>query len=209
MITAERKGKAPPEWNETRKFIAIYGTAIGMMMLHKNRIIHRDLKPENVLLTENFEPRVADFGLSKVVEVGSTMQQTIHGGSGLFKAPEIYDDAEFAFPVDVYAFAMLVYFTITLVAPSDAFPRLKNEMDLATRVCSGKRPEIPEWVGENWAGLITACWVGDPDCRPPFEGIVKGMGADDFLGPEIDKRAVLAYQQRTLPPEFHLTGPID
>jgi serine/threonine protein kinase len=50
MIEAETKHTAPPQWDATRKFIALYGTAIGMLILHMNRVLHRDVNPENVLL---------------------------------------------------------------------------------------------------------------------------------------------------------------
>jgi serine/threonine protein kinase len=191
----------PAGWDENRRFIALYGTAIGMMVLHQSRIIHRDLKPDNVLLTDRFEPKVADFGLSKIVERGATFQQTIHGGTPRYMAPEIYEGERYAFPVDVYAFGVLVYTCITLATP---FAGIDNLYELGSRVVHGERPTIPEWVGQKWGALITRCWSGDPSNRPTFEDIVREMGSVDFIDDAIDKRVVRAYQLRTLPEEFHL-----
>jgi hypothetical protein len=201
MIDAEKDKKAPAKWDETRKFIALYGIAIGMMTLHKARIIHRDLKPDNVLLNDNFEPKVADFGLSKVVDSGATFHQTMHGGTPLYVAPEIWEGSDYSFPVDVYAFGMLLYVCITLVDP---LHNIKSGIEFPRRICAGRRPKIPKQVGKGWKGLIEECWAQAPDSRPTFEEIAMRMKGTDFVGPGIDQAAVLAYQKRTVPPAFHL-----
>jgi 5'-AMP-activated protein kinase catalytic alpha subunit len=42
------------------------GIASGLLYLHKvANVIHRDIKPSNILLTDGFEPRILDFGISK------------------------------------------------------------------------------------------------------------------------------------------------
>ena len=51
--------------DDTDKFIIAYGIASGMKELHSHSIIHRDLKPDNVLLDDNNQTYIADFGLSK------------------------------------------------------------------------------------------------------------------------------------------------
>jgi serine/threonine protein kinase len=101
IIKAKQESKHPPEWNETRTFIALYGTAIGMMVLHSRRIMHRDLKPGNILLNDDFEPKIANFGLSKLVKAGESMMLTSSLGTPHFMAPEMLADESYGFPVDV------------------------------------------------------------------------------------------------------------
>jgi serine/threonine protein kinase len=196
MIEGERKRNAPRGWDWTRKYIALYGTAIGMMILHKNRIIHRDLKPANVLLTATFEAKVADFGMSKYVDRGATLKQTGQYGTPLYMAPEIFEGYEYAFPVDVYAFAILAYVCITLQPP---FTQVKSTWMLGNKVMKGERPKIPKWIPEKWKTLIEKCWAQNPNDRPTFEKIVEMMGKADFMDEGIDKDAVIAYQRRVLP----------
>ncbi|KAL3755202.1 hypothetical protein ACJRO7_002280 [Eucalyptus globulus] len=62
LLRGQSTEKIQLDW-PTRKKIAI-GAARGISHLHDLRIIHRDIKPANILLDENFEARVADFGMA-------------------------------------------------------------------------------------------------------------------------------------------------
>lgn len=56
------------DWN--KRFKIIEGIAQGLVYLHKfsrMRIIHLDVKPSNVLLDEQMNPKIADFGLSRIL----------------------------------------------------------------------------------------------------------------------------------------------
>ena len=66
------------------------GAAEGLAYLHhdcKPKIIHRDIKSNNILLDENFEAHVGDFGLAKVIDMPQSKSMSAVAGSYGYIAP--------------------------------------------------------------------------------------------------------------------------
>jgi serine/threonine protein kinase len=63
------------------RFKIILGTAEGLAYLHEKLIIHRDIKLSNVLLDEDFEPKIADFGLARLFPEDKTHVSTAIAGT--------------------------------------------------------------------------------------------------------------------------------
>lgn len=62
-----------------RRYKIIVGIARGLLYLHEDsqlRIIHRDLKPSNILLDEQMNPKISDFGLAKLFGENETQGNT-------------------------------------------------------------------------------------------------------------------------------------
>ena len=95
------------DW-KTRFSIAV-GTARGIVYLHekcRDCIIHCDIKPENILLDSNFCPKVADFGLAKLLgREYSKVLTTVRGTRG-YLAPEWLSGVPITVKADVYSFGM-------------------------------------------------------------------------------------------------------
>ncbi|XP_074561111.1 G-type lectin S-receptor-like serine/threonine-protein kinase At2g19130 [Curcuma longa] len=98
------------DW-KTRYGIAI-GIARGLAYLHeqcRDNIIHCDIKPENILLNEALVPKVADFGLAKLVGRNfSKVLTTIRGSRG-YLAPEWILGTPINAKVDVYSYGMMLF----------------------------------------------------------------------------------------------------
>ncbi|XP_042480510.1 probable L-type lectin-domain containing receptor kinase S.5 isoform X2 [Macadamia integrifolia] len=96
-----------------RRYKIVTGIASALHYLHEEydqKVLHRDLKPSNVMLDSNFEARLGDFGLSKVLENGENSYAGNGGISGTigYIAPECYFNGQATQETDVYAFGALV-----------------------------------------------------------------------------------------------------
>jgi eukaryotic-like serine/threonine-protein kinase len=98
------------------------GILNGLAHLHSNGIIHRDLKPANILL-QNKTPRLADFGISRVMSTNHSSQTV--SGTPYYMAPEAFDGKRNAL-TDIWAVGVILYQLLTgnLPYPYHEYTRL-------------------------------------------------------------------------------------
>ena len=84
-----------------------YQTCLAMDYLHTRKIMHRDLKPENLLLDENLNIKLCDFGWS--VEFNENEHRKTLCGTYEYMAPEIYYGDKQTVKTDVWALGILLY----------------------------------------------------------------------------------------------------
>ena len=86
--------------------------------MHNLGIIHRDLKLSNIALaSEKEDIRILDFGLSKIIGPGETCSES-YGTPG-YAAPEVINEENYGFKVDVWSIGAITYFMCTSKLPFD------------------------------------------------------------------------------------------
>ncbi|KAK1441284.1 hypothetical protein QVD17_07130 [Tagetes erecta] len=125
-----KTGEAVLDW-ATRKRVAL-GTARGLEYLHEHcnpKIIHRDVKAANVLLDEDFEAVVGDFGLAKLVDVRKTNVTTQVRGTMGHIAPEYLSTGKSSERTDIFGYGIMLLEIVTGQRAID-FSRLEEEDDV-------------------------------------------------------------------------------
>lgn len=159
------------------------GIASGLEYLHAShnpRIIHRDLKPGNVLLDDDMEPRIADFGLAKAVPDSNTHVTTSNvAGTVGYIAPEYHQTLKFTDKCDIYSFGVLLGVLVMGKLPSDEFFQNTPEMSLVKwmrNVMTSEDPKRaidPRLLGNGYEDkmllvlkIACFCTLEDPKQRP-------------------------------------------
>lgn len=92
---------------------------------HRHKIVHRDLKPENLLLDADLNVKIADFGLSNLLEDGKFLKTSC--GSPNYAAPEVIAGRVYAGPeVDIWSCGVILYVLLCGRLPFDdeSIPKL-------------------------------------------------------------------------------------
>lgn len=115
----------------TRKRVA-FGTAHGLEYLHEQcvpKIIHRDLKAANILLDDDFEAVLGDFGLAKLVDTRLTHVTTQVRGTMGHIAPEYLSTGKSSEKTDVFGYGITLLEIVTGERAVD-LARLEEEEDV-------------------------------------------------------------------------------
>ncbi len=117
--------------------------AVGM--LHRRQILHRDIKPENLLLGDDGELRVLDFGLAYCPGLSEDRAHLLPGTPS-FIAPEAFSGERPTAQQDLYSVGVTLYYLLTGHYPYgeiEAFQRPRFTQPVSA---SRYRPDLPEWL---------------------------------------------------------------
>ncbi|XP_044973465.1 cysteine-rich receptor-like protein kinase 10 [Hordeum vulgare subsp. vulgare] len=186
------------DWNKRR--VIIEGIAQGLLYLHKHsrlRIIHRDLKASNILLDQDMNPKISDFGLAKIFSSNDTQGSTkrVVGTYG-YMSPEYASEGIYSIKSDVFSFGVLLL-EILSGKRNSGFYQYGDFLNLL-----GYSWQL--WEGRTWVELLDAliaeeihisdarryinigllCVQESADDRPTMSDVVAMLNNESVILPE-------------------------
>ena len=164
-----RVGKRLPETEAKFVFKQIVSAVVYM---HANNIAHRDIKLENILVDQDLNIKLIDFGFSSIDEIKSK----VFCGTPSYMAPEIVLRKEYLiYPTDVWALGVVLY---GLLCGSFPFRGI-GDKDLFKKICEGVK-EIPDLVPAEAKRLILRMLSCSPGKRPSAKEVLDNEWLGDF-----------------------------
>jgi len=164
-------------------FSLIRQSLLGVQALHSHnpKILHRDIKPHNLLLTKDWQVKVADFGLS--LETNARTDVLIQAqGTSAYMAPELCHSIKYSTKSDVFSLGIVIWEILYRViyqehqrpyAEFEKYSGPNSDLLLIVSVSNdGLRPTIPEKSPELITKLVQKCIVANPAERPECDQIL-------------------------------------
>ncbi|KAG0582608.1 hypothetical protein M758_3G073500 [Ceratodon purpureus] len=175
-----------PGWD--MRHSVLRGVACALSYLHEECqqcVLHRDVKPSNVLLDENFNPHLADFGLARLIHhTTDNVQTTIIAGTRGYLAPELSQVGKASTKSDVFSFGVLTLEVATGRKALDKSQPENQAVSLVDQVWRAHEQHVllsmadPKLEGAHDPEKMTTllqmglfCCHPDPEARPPMSFI--------------------------------------
>ncbi|KAL1220871.1 Lectin-domain containing receptor kinase VI.3 [Cardamine amara subsp. amara] len=195
LYTIPRQTGAVLSWDV--RFQIAKGIASGLLYLHEEWeqiVVHRDVKTSNVLIDEDMNPRLGDFGLARLCERGSQSHTTVIVGSQGYMAPEITRNGVSSPASDVFAFGVLLLEIVSGRKPTDSesffLPDWVMELHASGEKFRAVDPKLKSGgydVGEAKLALAVGllCCRQRPVSRPSMRMVMRYLNGDEEV-PELD-----------------------
>jgi serine/threonine-protein kinase len=125
----------------------------GLAVAHRSGLVHRDVKPENVLISDDGEVKIADFGLVRALAAAKITSESVILGTADYLSPEQVRSGDATPRSDVYSCGILIYELLTGTAPfcgdsplAVAYARMDNDVAPPSTVIRGVPRQFDELV---------------------------------------------------------------
>ncbi|KAJ8391475.1 hypothetical protein AAFF_G00089490 [Aldrovandia affinis] len=150
--------------------------------LHRAGVVHRDLKIENLLLDENDNIKLIDFGLSNCGEIlGYTDPFSTQCGSPAYAAPELLSRKKYGRKVDVWSIGVNMYAMLTGMLPFTVEPY--SIKILHTKMVNKEINPLPPHLSSGAVSLLMDLLEPDPVKRPTIQQVMANPWLHQDQGP--------------------------
>ncbi|MBK8031743.1 MAG: protein kinase [Chloroflexi bacterium] len=143
--------RAGGPWQPESTSLMLDQVAAALTVAHRSGVIHRDLKPDNILLDEEGNAYLADFGIAKDLSTGDAPRTAQVIGSPDYMSPEQVRGETLTPASDIYSLGIVLYETLTGVRPfpdNTATALMLKQLNDPLPPVSMKRPDLPEEVDD-------------------------------------------------------------
>lgn len=191
---ANRIARGPLPWAEVVRLTGQVATALDYA--HERGLVHRDIKPANVLLDDEGNAVLGDFGLVRALE-GSQLTVSLSGGvlgTPAYIAPEVWDGMEATPLTDIYALACVVY---EMIVGEQLFDATNMSGVIARHMRDREFPETwPEGTPAGIERVLQRALAIGPEARYPsagaFVAALTELAADPLAEPYAALQAAVA-----------------
>jgi serine/threonine protein kinase, bacterial len=184
-LLAER-GPMPPH-----AVVAVLRPVLGgLAAAHRAGLVHRDVKPENVLISDDGDVKIADFGLVRAVATAGITSTSVILGTAAYLSPEQVRDGNASPRSDVYSVGILTYELLTGCTPftgdsalSIAYQRLDTDVPPASAAIDGVPPQFDELVERATARNPADRYADAIEMAADLDAIAEELGLPDFRVP--------------------------
>jgi serine/threonine protein kinase len=149
------------------------GIASALALVHGGGLVHRDVKPGNILLTVAGEPKLADFGIARVLHAERVTNSADVVGTAPYLSPEQARGGDVGPATDVYALGLVLLECLT---GHREYPGPAVEAAVARLL---RAPVVPDTLPLPWPDLLRRMTHSDPSERPgsaDVAGVLTGYG---------------------------------
>jgi serine/threonine protein kinase, bacterial len=162
----------------------------GLAVAHQAGLVHRDIKPENVLISDDGDVKIADFGLVRAVAEAKITSTSVILGTAAYLSPEQVSTGDAGPRSDVYSVGILAYELLTGTTPftgdsalAVAYQRMDNDVSPPSRVITGVPMQFDELVLRATAREPADRYGDAQDMGTELDSIVDELGLPPFRVP--------------------------
>jgi serine/threonine-protein kinase len=162
----------------------------GLAVAHRAGLVHRDVKPENVLISDDGEVKIADFGLVRAVAEAQITSTSVILGTAAYLSPEQVSTGNAGPRSDVYSIGVMAYEMLTGVTPftgdsslAIAYQRMDHDVPPPSLAIAGVPAELDDLVLRATARDPAARFADALEMGAELDEIADELGLPPFRVP--------------------------